>query len=94
MPAKSKATKKPDDRSPLYERLTHPGVAEFHMASDEERDIFSVVYKCSNCDDTQTLRFFRHETVLAATNCVKCRAGFGNNPGGMFPLVGDEAAPN
>lgn len=94
MPAKSKAPQKPTElsRTPYPGRLNQPEPS-FHMASDEERGIFSVVYKCNNCDDTQTLRFFRHEVMLPATNCVKCRAGFGNNPGGMFPMIGDEAVP-
>ena len=64
------------------------------LKSDEDRGIVAVVYQCPNCGDTQTLRYFRSEFVLPQTCCVKCRAGFGNNPGGMFPMVGDEAAPN
>lgn len=66
----------------------------FKTISDAERGIFEVVYKCASCEDTQTLRFMRHEVPFSEVGCSKCRAGLSNNPGGMYPVLGDEALAN
>jgi hypothetical protein len=96
-PGSIPATKQQErDQKKLEELSTAFIEHNFHLASDDERGLVEIVYKCLNpeCGDTQTLRYFRSDIFLASTCCVKCGGGFGNNPGGMFPLVGDEAAVN
>ena len=97
MPAKSKAKKHEPLTVRVFSDAGFPKSIEidFHMASDAERGIVSVVYQCANrdCRDTQTIRFSDDDAIFPSTCCVKCRAGFGNDPGGMFPVLGDEAAP-
>lgn len=66
----------------------------FKLASDAERGIVEVVYQCSECNATETPRFFRDETPPAEFGCANCRAGFGGKRGAMFPVIAGEALAN
>lgn len=70
--------------------------SSFILGSDADRGIITIVYKCSECGDTDTERLFSDKPIPAALCCVKCRAGFSvpndrwgltDHPG-MFPIGG------
>ena len=50
------------------------------MATDKKRALREVKYTCK-CGNVQTLRYWGDESILPATCCVQCRAGFNNNIG-------------
>lgn len=50
--------------------------ASFTIGSDEDRGIITIIYKCSECGDTDTERLFADKPIPKALCCVKCNAGF------------------
>jgi hypothetical protein len=60
----------------LQERERTFLASSFIMGSDEDRGIVTIVYKCSECGDTDTERLFSDKPIPKALCCVKCGAGF------------------
>ena len=65
---------------------------------EHDKELIDVMYEC-RCGHTQTIRYWRSETPLPATNCVKCCAGFESNMSyaemaargmGMLPNFGSD----
>jgi Zn ribbon nucleic-acid-binding protein len=57
-----------------------------------------VIFTCSQCQATDTVRLFAHEATPSAINCHKCKAGAGKSIEeslrsgvGMFPPQQDVA---
>ena len=79
----------------LSERTSSFLASSFLVGTDESRGIITIVYKCSECGDTDTERLFSDKPIPKALCCVKCRAGFGvdersfgvTNHAAMWPMV-------